>query len=350
MVNKIQIGNRSIGDDNSVFIIAEAGVNHNGDLNLARQLVIEAKRCGADCVKFQTFKAERVVTKDAPKAKYQMKTTDSDESQIDMLKKCELKKEYYQELMELCKKENIIFLSTPYNIEDVDFLDSFDVPAFKLASIHAVEPYFINYVAKKGKPIILSTGMATLSEVAQAVQTIRETGNEDFVLLQCTTNYPSRHEDANLQAMETMRDSFDVIVGYSDHTEDDTACIAAIALGAKVIEKHFTIDKTLLGPDHSSSADSNEFSDLVKNIINTEKVLGSNKKEPCEIEKKNAIGMRRSLVAKTDIAKGEVITENLLTFKRPATGISPNEIGKIVGKKTAVAIQMDTIIDWKMIQ
>jgi len=267
-----------------------------------------------------------------------------------MLKKCELKMEYHKELMELCKEENIIFFSTPYNIEDVDFLDSLNVSAFKLASIHIAEPYFINYVANKGRPIILSTGMANFSEVKQAVQSIRETDNDQFVVLQCTTNYPSRHEDANLRCIETMRDTLDVIIGYSDHTQDDIACLAAVALGAKVIEKHFTLDKTLPGPDHTSSADPEEFFNLVQKIRKTEIVLGSNKKEPSEIEKKNAIGMRRSLVAKIDIAKEDVITEKMLTFKRPSTGISPKEIGKIVGKKAAVSIPMDTLIDWQMVQ
>ena len=350
MANKMQIGNRVIGDNHPVFIIAEAGVNHNGDLDIAKQLVIEAKHCGVDCIKFQTFKAERVVTVNAPKAKYQMKTTGLGESQLDMLKKCELKMEYHKELMELCKEENIIFFSTPYNIEDVDFLDSLNVSAFKLASIHIAEPYFINYVANKGRPIILSTGMANFSEVKQAVQSIRETDNDQFVVLQCTTNYPSRHEDANLRCIETMRDTLDVIIGYSDHTQDDIACLAAVALGAKVIEKHFTLDKTLPGPDHTSSADPEEFFNLVQKIRKTEIVLGSNKKEPSEIEKKNAIGMRRSLVAKIDIAKEDVITEKMLTFKRPSTGISPKEIGKIVGKKAAVSIPMDTLIDWQMVQ
>jgi len=350
MVNKIQIGNRSIGDDNSVFIIAEAGVNHNGDFELAKQLVLKAKRCGADCVKFQTFKAERVVTENAPKASYQLQTTDPSESQVDMLNKCELKMEYHKELMELCKKEDIIFLSTPYNIEDVDFLDSLDVPAFKLASIHVAEPYFIDYAAKKGRPIILSTGMATMLEVKLAVKSLREAKNNDFALLQCTTNYPSDPQDANLKAMKTMGDEFGVIVGYSDHTRNEIACMASVALGAKVIEKHFTLDKSLPGPDHTSSADPEEFFNLVQKIRKTEIVLGSNKKEPSEIEKKNAIGVRRSLVAKIDIAKEDVITEKMLTFKRPSTGISPKEIGKIVGKKAAVSIQMDTLIDWQMVQ
>jgi len=350
MLEKLGIGKRSIGRGQPVFIIAEAGVNHNGDINLARQLVLEAKKCGADCVKFQTFKAERVVTKDAPKANYQMKTTDPGESQLEMLKNCELKPEFHRELIELCDREAIIFLSTPYNIEDVDFLDGLDVEAFKLASIHAAEPYFGRYVAEKGKPIILSTGMATQGEVDEAVRSIRETGNEGLVLLQCSTNYPSRLEDANLRAMRTMRDAFGALVGYSDHTQNDTACIAAVALGAKVIEKHFTLNKTLPGPDQSSSADPEEFARLVRNIRNVEKTLGSARKEPCEIEKKNVVGMRRSIVARCDISNGTVIAENMLTCKRPSTGLSPKYMDYIVGKKAADNIRKDEFIDLRMIQ
>ncbi|MBH30541.1 MAG: N-acetylneuraminate synthase [Candidatus Marinimicrobia bacterium] len=350
MKEKVQIGKRNIGKEEPVFIIAEAGVNHNGKLDLAKQLVLEAKRCGADCVKFQTFQAERVVTKNAPKANYQLKTTDSVESQFEMLKKCELKMEYHKELIKLCAKEDIIFLSTPYNIEDVDFLDSLNVSAFKLSSIHVVESYFITYVANKGRPIILSTGMATLSEVHLAIKTIRETGNENILLLQCTTNYPSRHEDANLRAMQNMGDIFDVIVGYSDHTQNNTACMASVALGGKILEKHFTLDKSLPGPDHTSSADPDEFYKLVQKVRETEIVLGSNKKQPCEVEKKNAIGMRRSLVSKIDIVKNDVITESMITFKRPSSGISPNEIDKIIGKKASVSIPIDTLIDWNMVQ
>jgi N-acetylneuraminate synthase/N,N'-diacetyllegionaminate synthase len=349
-MKKIKIGNRIIGENQPVFIIAEAGVNHNGDLDMAKQLVIEAKKSGADCVKFQTFKAERVVTFDAPKANYQMQSTSSSESQLDMLKKCELKFEEHLELMELCQKEDIIFLSTPYNIEDVDFLDSLPVPAFKLASIHAVEPYFITYVAKKNRPIIFSTGMTKLDEVDKAVKTLRNAGNNDFVILQCTTNYPSRKIDANLLAMKTMEENFDNLVGYSDHTTDPIACIASVALGARVIEKHFTLDKSLPGPDHTSSADLIEFENLVQNIRNAEKVLGSGTKEPCQVEKDNALGMRRSLVAKVNIQLGTVITEEMITFKRPSSGISPSMISKIVGKKASTSIPMDTIIDWKMVR
>ena len=342
---EIEIQGRKIGKKTPVFIIAEAGVNHCGDIHLAKQLVLEAKKCGADCVKFQTFKAERVVTEDAPKAKHQLKNTDPDEAQVDMLKNCELKPEFHKDLIKLCNHENIVFLSTPYNIEDVDFLDSLGVPAFKLASIHTAEPYFVHYVAEKGKPIILSTGMASLGEICEAVLAIRDTGNEQFILLQCTTNYPSRLEDSNLRAMQTMGAAFDVTVGYSDHTQDDTACIVSVALGAKLIEKHLTLDKTLPGPDQSSAADPEEFACLVNNIRNAEKVLGSARKEPCEIERENAIGLRRSIVTRKGIRKGSVITEDMLTFKRPANGLPPKYFYDVVGRKAKRNLPGDALID-----
>jgi len=335
-----------IGSGYPAFIIAEVGVNHNGDLDMAKQLIREAARCGADCVKFQTFKAERVVTKNAPKAYYQLKTTNPVESQEAMLKGLEMSMDAYKEIIQCCHDENVLFISTPYNVEDVDFLDHLGVSAFKLASIHAVEPWFARYTASKGKPVLLSTGMATLGEVDETVRAMRETGNNDLILLQCTTNYPSRLEDANLLAMQTMARSFNLIVGYSDHTPDDIACIVSIALGAKVIEKHFTLDKALPGPDQSTSADSKEFKRLVKNIRAAEMTLGLELKQPCDIEIKNAHGMRRSIVAKNDIPSGSILTENMLTFKRPADGIPPRFFAEVLGKQTLVDMSKDTCVKW----
>jgi N-acetylneuraminate synthase/N,N'-diacetyllegionaminate synthase len=346
--NHIEIENRNVGSGCPVFVIAEAGVNHNGDIELAKQLVCQAKRVGADCVKFQTFKAERVVTKNAEKADYQLKTTDPRESQLEMLRKLELNTQAYHELIRLCRKEGIVFLSTPYNIEDVDFLDDLGVGAFKLASIHVAEQCFLQYVACKGKPMILSTGMATLDEVALAVSAIRETGNEQLVLLQCTTNYPSRLQDANLRAMQTLADSFDTIAGYSDHTQNDIACVVSVGLGACVIEKHFTLDKTFPGPDQSSSADPAEFERLVESIRQAEVVLGSYSKEPCELERANASKMRRSIVTNRKIRKGEVISADMLTFKRPSGGIKPASIREITGRVAMRDIKTDQILSWDM--
>lgn len=345
----VRFGNTEIGPRYPVFIIAEAGVNHNGDIDMALRLVREAKRVGADCVKFQTFKAERVVTEEAPKAAYQLTTTSPGESQVDMLRKLELAESAYEDLMAECREEDILFLSTPYNIEDVDFLDSLSVPAFKIASGQAVEPYFLEYVARRGKPILISTGMCTLAEVDRAVRVVRGTGNDQIVVLQCTTNYPSAMEDCNLRAMITMRDTLDVLVGYSDHTKGLTAAAASVALGACVVEKHFTLDKTLPGPDHSSSSDPQEFKELVKQIREVELALGSTLKSPSGVERKNAIGMRRSIVAKDRILSGQVITDEMLTFKRPATGLKPIFMPDIVGRVAACDIEADQMLSWEMV-
>jgi N-acetylneuraminate synthase/N,N'-diacetyllegionaminate synthase len=345
----IRFGNTKIGLANPVFIVAEAGVNHNGDIDMAMRLVRKAKRIGADCVKFQTFKAERVVTEEAPKAAYQIKTTSQDESQVDMLRKLELNESEFHSLLDTCREEDILFLSTPYNKEDVDFLDSLGAPAFKIASGQAVEPYFLKYVAKKGKPILLSTGMCNLAEVDRAVRMIRETGNNRIVVLQCTTNYPSAIEDCNLRAMITMRDALNVLVGYSDHTKGLTAAIASVALGACVIEKHFTLDKMLPGPDHSSSSGPDEFAKLVRQVREVELALGSRVKYPSDIEQKNAVGMRRSIVAKRKIPCGQVILEEMVTFKRPATGLQPYLLPELVGRVAACQIEPDQMLSWEMI-
>lgn len=340
----ILIGSRAVGPREPVFIIAEAGVNHNGDLELAKALIREAKQCGADCVKFQTFKTERVVIPAAPKADYQMRTTAPTESQAEMIRKLELDPDAYPVLLDICARERILFLSTPANIEDVDFLNDLAVPAFKLASFQIVEPAFLRYVAEIGKPIILSTGMATLAEVEEAVSLIRDAGNNQVILLQCTTNYPSRPQDANLRAMQTMQAALDTLVGYSDHTKTETACVAAVALGACVIEKHFTLDKTMPGPDQSSSADPDEFMRLVKLIRETEMVLGSAVKAPVEAERRNAVSMRRSIVSKVTIPAGTLISEDMLCYKRPGSGIPPAMLNNVVGCVAVQNIPADTLV------
>lgn len=346
----IRIGQRAIGAGEPVFIVAEAGVNHNGDLELAQALVREAKACGADCVKFQTFKAERIVTQTAPKADYQLQSTDPSESQMEMLRKLELAPQDYATLLETCEREKILFLSTPYNHEDVDFLDDLGVCAFKVASGQLVEPAFLSHVARKGKPIIVSTGMATLAEVDEAVRAIRSSGNDQVVLLQCTTNYPSRPEDAHLCAMNTMRAALGVSVGYSDHTQTETACIAAVALGACVIEKHFTLDKSMPGPDQSSSADPRDFSRLVKLIRETELVLGGALKRPVEAERRNALGMRRSIVSAIPIPCGTIITEEMLTYKRPGSGIPPNRLNEVIGRVAARDIPENALVIYEWLR
>jgi N-acetylneuraminate synthase/N,N'-diacetyllegionaminate synthase len=233
---------------NKVYIIAEAGVNHNGDFLLAKKLVDAAMAAGADCVKFQTFIAIHAVTVNAPKANYQLEVTDRSESQLEMLKKLELSYEEHREISKYCAQRGIDYLSTPYSFSDISFLESIGVQAYKVASGQVVEPLFLEAVARTGKTILLSTGMATLGEVDEAVRTIHSAGNKNIILLQCTTNYPSNLEDANLRAIPTMAAAFGTTMGYSDHTQSDTACLVAIGLNARVIEKHLTLDKTMPDP------------------------------------------------------------------------------------------------------
>jgi N,N'-diacetyllegionaminate synthase len=326
---------------NSVYIIAEAGVNHNGSIDLALQLIDAATDLGVDCIKFQTFKASRIVTIDSPKADYQLKVTSQSESQLEMLQKLELTYNDYLLLINRCKEKGIDFLSTPYNFEDVDFLLSLGVRGFKIASGQLTELPFLKYVAKYNKKMIISTGMSTLAEVFMAVQTIRDTGNEDIIVLQCTTNYPSETHDANLLAMVSIRESCKVDVGYSDHTKTNYACYASVALGAKVVEKHFTLSKNMEGPDHLSSLEPDEFKELVLGIKEVEKALGDGLKMPTEAEKANIFGMKRSIVAIVDLEPGTIIEKHHIGFKRPFNGLNPNYYDNILGKKISKKIKVD---------
>jgi N,N'-diacetyllegionaminate synthase len=351
VIQAIEIGGRQIGNGRPAYVIAEAGVNHNGDPELAIELVKQACAAGADCVKFQTFKAETIVTRGAPKAAYQLKVTDPSESQFEMLKRLELKSDDYGRLFDACKANGIQFLSTPYNFADTDFLEDLGVDGFKIASGQLVELPFLEYTARLGKPMIVSTGMATLGEVDAALTTIRGAGNDKIVLLQCTTNYPSAIEDANVRAMVSMRDSFDVLTGYSDHTQNDYSVYAATALGACLIEKHFTLDPQLTGPDHSCSLTPSQFANMVKGIRDVERALGSPVKRPTVAELANAKGMRRSIVATQRIPAGSTIVSDMLDFKRPASGIEPKMLDRVVGKTARRDIQADAPltfndIDW----
>ncbi len=324
-----------------VFIIAEAGVNHNGSLEMALQLVDKAVEIGVDCVKFQTFKAEQIVTASSPKANYQLEVTDRNETQFEMLKKLELDRDAFKTIKEYCDKKGIRFLSTPYNPEDADLLNSIGVDGFKIASGQLVETPFLKYVAQFGKQMIISTGMATMEEVKIAVEAIHSTGNKDLVVLQCNTDYPSRIEDTNIRAMQTIRDEMKIRVGYSDHVPNNYACFAAVALGAEVIEKHFTLDNTLPGPDHSSSLEPKAFAELIEGVRNIEKCLGDGTKTPSAAEIKNTFGMRRSLVAKTDLKKGTILSADHFGFKRPANGLSPGMMEKIIGTELLADLKKD---------
>ena len=332
------------------YIIAEAGVNHNGDLGLAILLIKKAKESGADCIKFQTFKAEQIVTRESPKAKYQLEVTDKDESQFEMLKKLELGFSDYKLLIEECNKQSIDFLSTPYNKEDADFLDSLGVTGFKIASGQLTELPFLKHVARKNKRMIISTGMGTLADVYNAVEEIRGQGNDDLIVLQCTTNYPSRIEDTNLLAMQSIKQACKVSVGYSDHVESNFACFASVALGAEIVEKHFTIDKKMEGPDHSSSLTPEEFKELVIGIRSIEKALGNGVKKPSQIEIENSVGMKRSLVLLYDLEAGTMLKEEHIGFKRPSNGLPPNMFDLVLGKRLAMEMKKDQALQYNSIQ
>jgi N-acetylneuraminate synthase/N,N'-diacetyllegionaminate synthase len=349
-MRKVKIGNRLVGDGEPVFVVAEAGVNHNGDIGLAKKLVNVAKDARADAVKFQAFKAENVVVKDAEKAEYQKETTGSEESQYGMIKKLELTEEGFRELAGYAKRKGLMFLASPFGKESVDLLDEIDVPAFKVASGEITNFPLLRYVAKKKKPVILSTGMATLGEIYEAIGVIRNQGVKDIVLLHCVTSYPANARDANLRAMQTLKCAFNLPVGFSDHTLGIMVPVAAVALGAAMIEKHFTLNRNLPGPDHRASLEPHELKEMVDAIRSIEEALGNGEKKPTDDEEEIKRIARRSIVAKTDIPKGAVITEDMLDVKRPGTGISPKHFEKIIGKKAKLNIKKDTLIVWDVIE
>jgi len=340
----LDIGGRLVGHEHACFIIAEAGVNHNGSLELAHQLVDAAVHANADAVKFQTFKAERVLTANAPKAEYQKQTTGNSESQLEMVRRLELSHESHQELMRYCQDKGILFMSSPFDELSVDFLAELDVAVFKIPSGEITNLPFLRHVARKQKPIIMSTGMSYLSEVEKAVRTIEEEENRDYMLLQCTSNYPADPADANLMAMGTMARAFDALVGYSDHTPGIEVPLAAVALGACVIEKHLTTDRTLPGPDHPASLEPEEFATMVRGIRLVESALGAGRKEPAASEANTASVARKSLVAARDIPASAVLTEELIAIKRPGTGLPPAMLHHLIGRKVRVEIPEDALI------
>ena len=346
----ISIADKIIGSEYPCFIIAEAGVNHNGDVNLAKRLIDAAVESGADAVKFQTFHTDKVVTCTAEKADYQKNTTPSDESQYDMIKKLEMPDDVFFELSDYAKKREIIFLSTPFDDESVDLLDRIDVPAFKIPSGEITNFPLLKKIAEKKRTIILSTGMATLGEVEDAFCYLKKCGAEEIILLHCTTSYPASINSVNLRSMETLRCAFQVPVGYSDHTEGITISIAAVAMGACVLEKHFTLDRTLPGPDHKASLEPHELRAMVKAIRDVESARGSGIKMPNEDEDAINKVARRSIVAQCDINIGDKLTESKLAIKRPGTGIEPRLFESIVNKKARIRIPKDQVIMWDMIE
>jgi N,N'-diacetyllegionaminate synthase len=343
------------------FIIAEAGVNHNGDVEIAKKLIDAAKEAGADAVKFQTFVAKKLVTMDTPKARYQRGNSDISGTQFEMLEKLQLSPSDMKKLFDYSREKNITFMSTPFDEESADLLDALGVDIFKIGSGELTNRQLIQHIAEKRKTIILSTGMSYLGEIEKAIQWIRErsslkmikkSSHEELskyplVLLHCVSSYPCPYEEVNLKAIETLRMAFGIPVGYSDHTLGTEASIAAVALGAAVIEKHMTLDRNMEGPDHKASLEPIAFAGLVKNIRNVESSMGDGIKKPAECEKDIMRVARRSLVAKRKISKNRVITADDIDIKRPGTGIQAEFKDIIVGMKAKTDIDADSLIQWK---
>lgn len=339
---------------NKVLIIAEAGVNHNGDLQKAIDLIDVASKAGVDIVKFQTFKADKIVSKTARKAKYQSENiADDDDSQYNMLKSLELSEEDHKILIKECDKRGIQFLSTAFDVDGINFLDNLGIPFFKSPSGEITNYPYLKRLAEIGKPVILSTGMADMEEVKSAVQVLTEyvLDKKDITVLHCNTEYPTPMEDVNLKAMNTIGDELGVQLGYSDHTLGIEVPIAAVALGAKVIEKHFTLDRDLPGPDHRASLEPNELKEMVRAIRNIEQAIsGSGKKEPSLSELKNKLVVRKSLHTKRVLKKGHKISEDDLIPLRPANGISPMEIDDVIGHELKSDFDEFELLNWDDIQ
>jgi N,N'-diacetyllegionaminate synthase len=346
----IKLAHRQIGPGWPCFIIAEAGVNHNGSVEMAHRLVDAAADSGADAVKFQTFRAEDLVTRDAPMADYQAANTGSKESQFELLKRLELSREAHRELVDHAAKRSILFLSTPFDEASAHFLGDLGVPAFKVSSGELTNLPFLETLARTGKPIILSTGMGTLAEVECAVTAIRRAGNNQIVVLHCVSCYPAMPADVNLRAMHTMQAALGLPVGYSDHTLGTETALAAVALGACVIEKHFTLDRELPGPDHKASLTPSELCAMVAAARNVEAALGTGVKAPAASERNTAAVARKSLVASRDIAAGTPITGDMIAVKRPGTGLPPAQKSSLVGRVARREIRAGTLLNTELLE
>lgn len=330
----------------SVYIIAEAGVNHNGDIELAKKLIDMASECGADAIKFQTFKAEESTGRMADKAEYQKKNDGEENSQLEMIRQLELPFEAFFELKKYAEERKIDFISTPDGKESLKCLIDIDVPLIKIGSTEVTNIAFLKEIAKTGKPIFLSTGMSRLGEVEKAVDILQESGATKLQLMHCTTDYPTEIEDVNLNAMLTLKNAFQLPVGYSDHTLGFEAAIAATTLGACCIEKHITLSQDMKGPDHKASMPPKEFKEYVQHIRNTEKLLGDGRKRPTKKEMKIMPQVRRSILAAKDLEKGTILTEEMLCFKRPGTGIAPEYADILIGRELKRNIQKEEAITW----
>ena len=336
---------------NKVIIIAEAGVNHNGDINLAEKLIDAAADAGADYIKFQTFKTELNISRTARKARYQLENTGrSDETQFEMVKKLELSYDSFRGLRKYCQSRKIEFLSTGFDLPSIDFLDELGQPFFKIPSGEITNKPYLEYLAGKGKPVVMSTGMANVEEVRAAFNLLLENGLsiQDITILHCNTEYPTPMQDVNLRAMLSIRDELGVRVGYSDHTLGIEIPIAAVAMGAAVIEKHFTLDRNLPGPDHKASLEPVELKQMIRSIRNVELALAGNGiKEPSKSEKPNIPIARKSIHLNEKLKAGTILSGKHLVMKRPGTGISPMDIDKVLGKELAITLDADTMLSWE---
>lgn len=314
-----------------IYIIAEAGVNHNGSLEIAKKMVDVAREAGANAIKFQTFKAENIVTKNASRAEYQVKNTGEDTSQYSMLKKLELSYDDFRELKAYCDASGIEFLSTPFDLESIDFLQELGIRFLKIPSGEITNFPYLRKIGQTGMPVIMSTGMSTLEEVGDAIRVLREYGSDEISLLHCTTEYPAPLDSVNLKAMQTMAEAFNLPVGYSDHTSGIEVSVAAVAMGAVIIEKHFTLDRNMEGPDHKASLEPDELKAMVQSIRDVEMAMGTGEKGLSYSELKNVSVVRKSIVAKMAIRKGMLFSEDNLSVKRPGTGVNPMQWNKVIG-------------------
>jgi len=340
---EIKIGDKKIGVNNPTYIIAEIGSNHNKDKKIAKKMIDEASKAGADSVKFQTFKAEKLYSKKAPKF------SKDKTNPFDLIKSVEMPREWHEELLKYAQNKGVQFLSSPFDYEAVDELDKIGVPAFKVASFEIVDLELIAYIAKKKKPIILSTGLADIEEIKEALEVIKKQGNQNVALLHCNSMYPAPIDIVNLNAIDTMYETFKVPIGFSDHTQGIHIPVAAVAKGASIIEKHFTLDRKMKGPDHHFAVEPSELKQMVSYIRDVEKAQGTGVKELSKKEQEMYEKARRSIHALVDIPKDTKITRDMLIFKRPGYGIKPKSINKIIGKKSKKDIKKEDWITWDMI-
>ena len=350
VVNRVRLGDREVGEGLACFVIAEAGVNHNGDLEMARRLMRVAAESGADAVKFQTYRTDELVTAAAPKAAYQLLTTDHAESQFEMLRRLELSQAVHERLFNESRELGIMFMSTVFDMESADFLERLGVACFKIPSGEITNEPLLAHVASKGLPLILSTGMATLGEVERSLEVIRGNGDASVILLHCVSSYPAPPEGINLRAIKTLRHAFGIPVGYSDHTMGIEVAVAAVASGACIIEKHFTLDRRLNGPDHQASLESEDLRRMCDGIRVVERALGDGRKRPTSAERSAAAVARRSLVASADIPAGTVVSEDMLALKRPGMGLAWAMRAYVVGRRTIRDIDAGTVLSLDMLQ